>query len=216
MTISPPTLRLPYFPLAKAGGCPMDSAVQKRYKKMVMGLYRRLRHPRQLKKSAAMRWFARHFLDKSVWKPSRQSFAGGLAIGMFVTMLLTPGQMGIAILLAGFFRMNIPIAVAACWLSNPFTFVPVVWSEIKLGNGITRLLGLGDPPPLEWMQLKTMVHEAPGVAALWHALQPWAVSVYVGGVAAGLSLAVLSYGLAYFLWDWLPKVVHHRPTAKTL
>ena len=80
----------------------MNSLVQKRYKKMVMSLYRRLRHPRQLKKSAVMRWFARHFLDKSVWKPSRQSFAGGLAIGMFVTMLLTPGQMGIAILLAGF------------------------------------------------------------------------------------------------------------------
>jgi uncharacterized protein len=190
------------------------AAVERRYKKLVLGLYRRLRHPRHLKRSSLMRWFARHFLDKSVWTPSRHAFAGGLAVGFFVMMLLVPGQMAIAIVLAGMLRLNIPIAAAACWITNPFTFVPVVWWEIKLGNWLTELLGFAPPPLLEWTHLKQMVRDTPEVWELFTSLQPWAWSVYLGGVAAGLLLALLGYALSFLLWDLVLKLSLLRKSAK--
>lgn len=157
-----------------------------------------------------MRWFARHFLDKSVWKPSRHTFAGGLAVGLFIMMLLIPGQMGLALVIAAILRLNIPIAVAACWITNPFTFVPVVWWEIKLGNWLIRAMGLGSPPALEWNHLKAMVEEAPGAWELFTSMQPWAWSVYLGGAAAGLILAVLGYGLSFVLWDLVQALLLRR------
>jgi uncharacterized protein (DUF2062 family) len=187
--------------------------VQRRYKKLVINLYRRLRHPRHLKKSSIMRWFARHFLDKAVWQPSRHSFAGGLAVGMFAMGLLMPGQIGLAIILAALFRVNIPIAAAACWISNPFTFVPFVWGQVVLGNWLTELLGMGTPPPLEWAQLTSMVSDTPGIWELLCSLRPWAFSVYLGGVASGLVLAVISYVLSFALWDLVMAIVRHRKTA---
>lgn len=161
-----------------------------------------------------MRWFARHFLDKSVWKPSRHTFAGGLAVGLFIMMLLIPGQMAFAVVIAAILRLNIPIAAAACWITNPFTFVPVVWWEIKLGNAIIRSTGLGSPPALEWSQLKAMVHDAPGIWELFTSMQPWAWSVYIGGVAAGLVLSIAGYGLSYVLWDTVQRLAHRRRVRK--
>ena len=74
--------------------------MQHHYRRIVLRLYRRFRHPRILKNNRFMRWFARHFLDKTVWKPTRHTFAGGLAVGLFVMMLVIPGQMPLAVLLA--------------------------------------------------------------------------------------------------------------------
>ena len=71
--------------------------MQRHYRRIVFRLYRRFRHPRILKRNRFMHWFARHFLDKTVWKPTRHTFAGGLAVGLFVMMLVIPGQMPLAI-----------------------------------------------------------------------------------------------------------------------
>src|SRR4051794_40050675 len=120
------------------------------YRRLVLRLYRRFRHPRVLKANRFKRWFARHFLDKRVWKPTRHTLAGGLAVGVFVMMLVIPGQMPLAVLLAAVLRVNIPIAILACCIVNPVTMAPVAWWEIKFGNAIVRFVGLGDPPPLHW------------------------------------------------------------------
>jgi len=50
------------------------------------------------------------------------------------------GQMFVAAVLAAIFRVNIPIAVIACWISNPFTFVPFSWTQIKVGNFVLPYL----------------------------------------------------------------------------
>lgn len=178
-----------------------------------MNLYRRLRHPRRLKQSAIMRWFARHFLVKQVWQPSRHTFAGGLAVGLFVMMILMPVQMFAALVIAAVLRLNIPIAAAVCWITNPFTFVPMIWWEIKLGNWLTGAAGLGTPPPLDWSQLKSMVHEAPGIWELFASMRPWASSVYLGGAATGLVLALVGYVLSFLLWETVVQFHQSRKAA---
>lgn len=187
--------------------------MQHHYRRVVLRLYRRFRHPRMLKNNRFMRWFARHFLDKTVWKPTRHTFAGGLAVGLFVMMLVIPGQMPLAMLIAAMLRVNIPIAIITCWITNPVTMAPVAWWEIEFGNWMVRLLGLGDPPPLGWEELEAMFRQIRGFSTLWDfftGLRPWLLSLYVGGILLGAMLAPVGYALSYLLWDVMLTLTHRR------
>jgi uncharacterized protein (DUF2062 family) len=187
--------------------------MQRHYRRIVIRVYRRLRHPRLLKNNRFMRWFARHFLDKTVWKPTRHTFAGGLAVGLFVMMLVIPGQMPLAILIAALLRVNIPIAIVACWITNPVTMAPVAWSEIEFGNWVLQATGMGSPPPLDWHDLKGMIEMVKSWSTFWDfvaKLKPWVASLYLGGTILGALLAPVGYALSYLLWDVMLTLTHRR------
>ena len=184
--------------------------MHRHYRRIVLRLYKRFRHPRRLKQNRLMAWFALHFLDKKVWKPTRHTFAGGLAIGLFVNMLIIPGQMPLAAILAALFRVNIPIAIVACWISNPVTMPPIAWWEIEFGNWLCHTLGLGSPPPLDWKDLKALMANATGFGNFFAQLKPWAASLYIGGSVAGVVLGLSGYALAFALWDMLLTLTHRR------
>jgi hypothetical protein len=157
-----------------------------------------------------MRWFAKHFLDKKVWRPTRHTFAGGLAIGLFVNMIIIPGQMPLAAVAAALFRVNIPIAIIACWISNPVTMAPIAWWEIEFGNWLCQVFRLGNPPPLEWRDLKEIFGEATGFGNFFTLLRPWVASLYLGGAVAGAVLALSGYAVAFALWDVALTLTHRR------
>lgn len=192
--------------------------MRKRYRKFVLTLYRKLRHPRVLKQNRFKRWFARHFMDKVVWKPTRHTFAGGVAVGLFAMMLVIPGQMGIAAVLAAMFRVNIPIAVVVTWITNPVTMAPVAWWEIEFGNWFIEAVGMGNPPPLDWQHLKEMLKsissESMGIGEVFAKFRPWIASLYVGGVGLGLLIAPVGYALSFILWDLFLMIAHRRSLAE--
>jgi hypothetical protein len=188
--------------------------MQRRYRKFVLKLYRRFRHPRVLKNNRFRRWATRHFLDKTVWKPTRHTFAGGIAVGVFAMMLVIPGQMGVAFVLAALLRVNIPIAMLMTWVTNPVTMPPVAWWEIEFGNWFITVLGLGNPPPLDWQDLKEMLKslmsDFSSLGEVFRRFRPWIASLYVGGVALGVILAPVGYVLSYMLWDVMLILTHRR------
>jgi len=184
--------------------------MQRRYRKFVLGMYRSLRHPRELRQSRVKRWLSQHFVDKAVWKPTRHTFAGGIAVGAFVMMLIIPGQMPVAIALAALLRVNIPVAIVVSWIVNPVTMPPTAWLEIEFGNWLTHFFGFGTPPPLEWTQIKDMFQQSPTYWEFAKQLQPWTTSLYVGGVVAGLILSPVGYALSFLLWDLILMVTHRR------
>lgn len=159
------------------------------FRKSVFKTYRYLKHPRRLKKNALLRWFSRHFLNKRVWKPTQHTFAGGMAVGCFVTMQLFPGQMPLAIALAAAFRVNIPIALVVCWISNPATFVPIGMLEKEIGEWLLGILG---DPSAVWLASLENQNLAKGLA--------YAHYMYTGGLVAGALLTPVSYVLTYALW----------------
>jgi uncharacterized protein (DUF2062 family) len=81
------------------------------------------------------------FLTSVCGGPPEHTFAGGLAVGMLVMMQLMPGQMFFAVVLAAILRVNIPIAIVACWITNPVTMVPAAILQISLGNWIMAAFG---------------------------------------------------------------------------
>lgn len=168
------------------------------FRRSVFKTYRFLKHPRKLKKSPLMRWFARHFLDKHVWKPTRHTFAGGLAIGMFITVQLLPGQMPAAAILAAIFRVNIPIALAACWLSNPFTYAIMIPAEYQVGKWM--LSWFSEVPITPFPKVLPE-----GVAETWLAFKEHAPVMLFGGLVVGALLAPISYVTSFVTWRMVQK-----------
>ncbi len=70
---------------------------------------------------------------------SRRSIAGAIWIGVFVGLMPLPGQTLIALLAAMLFRVNLPVAGIATWVTNPITMVPFFYWEYSLGTLILEL-----------------------------------------------------------------------------
>ncbi|GAA5138892.1 DUF2062 domain-containing protein [Prosthecobacter algae] len=160
------------------------------FRRSIFKTYRFFKHPRKLKTSPIMRWFARHFLDKRVWKPTQHTFAGGMAVGLFVTVQLLPIQMPTAAILAAIFRVNIPIAIALCWLSNPATLAPIGLLENWMGTWIMHKFG--DPTAAAAAIVEEHETLARGIQ--------FAKAMFLGGVFLGGALAPVGYILSYFIW----------------
>ncbi|MBL9116416.1 MAG: DUF2062 domain-containing protein [Verrucomicrobiaceae bacterium] len=179
------------------------------FRKVVFKTIRYFKHPRKLKTSPLRRWFSRHFLNKRVWKPTQHTFAAGLAIGMFVMIQLIPGQMLIAAIAAAILRVNIPIAIVACWISNPFTFVPFGWAQKQVGDWAMPFLpgavrhGVSDI--VAWLinhieDLPTWIRNAIGDDLLAKGAN-FLSSMYVGGLLIGIVIGALSYPVAWLTWE---------------
>lgn len=93
-------------------------------------------------------WYLRPFNvlihDPALWSVHRRGVTKAVAIGLFFAMLPIVGQMVLAALMALWVRVNLPVAVAATWVSNPVTFVPIYYPAYKLG---ALLLGVPHQEP---------------------------------------------------------------------
>ena len=79
------------------------------------------------------RTLGRRLLHSHLWAMDRGALAGGLSLGLFVAFTPTiPFQMLTCAIGALIFRVNLPIAWVACWITNPATIVPfyVMWYNI--------------------------------------------------------------------------------------
>lgn len=141
-----------------------------------------------------LRIFGERLHDPNLWHLNRRSASGGFAIGFFVAFIPIPFQMVIAALGAFWFRVNLPIAVALVWLTNPFTMPPIFYVTYKLGSWL-----MGQPVPqrefevsYEWLVGQLDV--------IW---QPF----LLGSLLTGAFFATVSYFAVRGLWRL--RVVRH-------
>jgi uncharacterized protein (DUF2062 family) len=96
----------------------------------------------------AIRWLrpvAHLFAHPSLWHPNRRSVPRGVAVGLFVGLILPVGQIFIAALLAVPSRANVPAAAAATFISNPVTFGPIYFAAHATGRTIRSLTDFATP-----------------------------------------------------------------------
>ncbi|MDZ4288216.1 MAG: DUF2062 domain-containing protein [Prosthecobacter sp.] len=164
------------------------------FRRSVFKTYRFLKHPRKLKKSRVMRWFARHFLDKQVWRPTQHTLSGGMAVGIFISLQLLPIQMPAATILAAIFRVNIPVAIIMCWLSNPVTIPFIAWLEYIIGKWFLTLYTTVPSTPFPTELPESMVDA-------WIVLKEHAPVMLVGGILLGAVLSAFSYCATWGAWE---------------
>jgi uncharacterized protein (DUF2062 family) len=95
------------------------------------------------------------FIKKSKVPPeflagNRKMISRGVLLGVFIAFIPMPMQMAAVLLFMPFFRFNVPIALAMCWITNPFTMPPMYYVEYHVGS---FLLGMQTQPvelTLEW------------------------------------------------------------------
>jgi len=67
---------------------------------------------------------------------NRRMVSKAVFIGLFIAFIPMPMQMLAVIAMMPFFKFNVPIALAMCWLSNPFTMPPMYYMEYLTGSYI--------------------------------------------------------------------------------
>jgi len=134
-----------------------------------------------------IRLFGTLLHDHSIWRLTRRSVAGAVGIGVFIAFVPIFGQMLVAAALAIYFRINLPIAVVFTWISNPFTFAPMLYVAYRLGSTLLDLPIVYTRFRLDYEWFLGILHE------IW-------LPLLVGGVILGAAAGTISYYLIHMLW----------------
>lgn len=169
------------------------------YLRMVRRAFRALRH-RKLRHRPWWQKISKPLFHRSLWVPCRDTVATGLAIGLFFSMVPLIPQSIFAAVLAMRVRANVPMAMAACFISNPFTNVPFWLAQIWLGQWLIDFLSL----PIPHFFAKAQV-DLPGVGVVSMS------NFIVGFTALGTLMALAAYPLVHLFSLVLP---HHLPVRK--
>ncbi len=186
----------------------MASEFKKRYLRLVRRAYRMLRSPR-LRRHQWLQKILSPIFDRELWHPCRETVSHGLAIGLFVAMLPVLGQMILAAIGAVKFRANVPIAIAACWITNPLTQLPIMMFQERFGDFLRKTLHIPIHPILENTKL-----QLPHVGTLS------AGSFILGFLSIAVILMLLAYPTIYLISALVPKLIpktrYQRAKARVL
>ena len=85
----------------------------------------------------ANRWLkpvAHRLAHPDIWHFNRRNVARGVALGLFVGLLVPLGQIVVAALLAASARGNLLVASVSTLVTNPFTFPPIYYAAWRTGS----------------------------------------------------------------------------------
>lgn len=160
-----------------------------RWRRFVRQTYRSLRRPRYRSKSPARRWLAAKVFQRELWRPCRRAGSLGVGIGLAVAMLPPiPIQMVLAAFVGVLCRANIPLAVAAVWVSNPLTIAPILYLQRQIGRW---LLPTSDG-----------IYDA-GLGLGLETIRSVTFGVVVTATVSGL----LGFALVYWIWGLFQRTV---------
>ena len=136
-------------------------------------------------------WFMtpfRHLLqDHRLWGIRRRTVVPAFAIGLFIAFMPFPGHTLAGALLALAFRVNIPVAALATWVSNPVTMFVMYPAAYQLGRA---LLGAPDRKVSYAMSWDWVTHT---FVTIW---QP----MLLGCLILGILAAVIGYITLDLFW----------------
>ena len=167
--------------------------MKKKYMRLVRKAYRYLRHP-HIKKRPWLVKLTNPLFERALWQPCKRTVAGALSIGLFCAMLPIPFQMLLAALASMRARVNIPISMASCWVTNPFTQVPIWLAQEKLGDWALDKSILSVPNFLDVE--RTLLGATLNIG-----------SFIVGFLAMGVLLSIIAYPIVYGIASFIP---HHE------
>ena len=165
------------------------------YLRIVRRAFRALRH-KKLRNRPWWQKISKPLFHRSLWVPCRDTVASGLAIGLFFSMMPFIPQSIFAAILAMRAKVNVPFAMAACFLTNPFTNVPFWYAQIHVGQWLINVLSLPVLPGQITLPIVGIVS---------------ASNFIVGFVAMGVLLALSAYPIVHLFSALLP---HHLPARR--
>ncbi|MFQ5995450.1 MAG: DUF2062 domain-containing protein [Acidiferrobacterales bacterium] len=143
----------------------------------------------RLREHKLLRGFERFFHDPNLWHLNRYSASGAVAVGLFLAFMPIPFQMVAAAAFAIMLRVNLPLAVAMVWVSNPLTIGPLFYFCYKVGAWISGRVDHEIAFAWSWEWIRT------GLTQGW---EPFLLGCSVVGLLAALAGSVGTR----LLWRW--------------
>jgi len=128
--------------------------------------------------------------NQNLWHLNRRSFAGAIAVGLFIAFIPLPTQMIIAAATAMVLHVNLPVSVATVWITNPLTMPPMFYSAYWVG---ATLMNIPHNPGDFAFTVDALVD------ILGTSWKPFLLGCFVLGSAA----AAIGYAVARGVWRWI-------------
>lgn len=149
-----------------------------------------------LQRNRFVRPFADRVLRSDLWRFNRRSVPRGIALGLFVGVLIPFAHSAVAALTAVFVRANVPVAIVSTWASNPATWVIIFPAAYRIGKALLHIDQMtGIAPISETMQNTGSDH-------LLQRLTGAGLETAFGLFVIATVLAALGYVVTSFGWRW--------------
>ena len=131
-----------------------------------------------ISKQKWLRSVAHRLHDAHLWSFEQNHVVKGVMIGIFMCMMPFPFQMIPAAFMAIYLRANIIMACALCWISNPFTMLPMMYGSYLFGCYLYGITPIFHETEMGWREVIMNTH---------HIFIPLMTGcVLIGGVSAAL------------------------------
>lgn len=179
--------------------------------------YKSIRHPRNRHRGRVRRWLALKIRNRSLWHPSRQAVASGLAGGLFFAMLPIPLQ-SIAATAVGMARgWNLPAAISATWLSNPLTYLPMLIGAKYSATGFFAIFGqecAAGQLSVERMGKIWDTAASFHLGEAWRMAGPALLEICLGMVLLGSVLAIVGWLIVQLCWGLFQRRTAPEPVSE--
>lgn len=144
------------------------------------------------------RWYARPFrgllTDSRLWTLQRRSITGAFASGLAICFVPLPVHVPLAIIVAVFRRLNLPVILATVFLVNPLTVVPMYYLAYRVGAAVLGFAPAAFRFSLSWDWVQN------GLGPMW---KPFLLGCALCALASSL--------LGWFMLEWIwQRRVRHK------
>lgn len=146
----------------------------------------------------ASRWLGpvRPYLgDDQLWELNRRSVSRGVAVGLFIGLLLPVAQFVFAIAAAVLLRGHVPVSAACTLVTNPLTVPPIYWLAYQIGGYLL---------PTRHEALNSLETAGSWFAQAVHWTSTMGVPLLAGLAVMASVTAMLGYALVWLCWPRPP------------
>jgi uncharacterized protein (DUF2062 family) len=179
-------------------------------------LYRHIRHPKHRHRNRFRRWLAARIHNRNLWHANRKAVAAGLGWGLFIGMLPIPLQSLVAAAFGMAWGWNLPATICATWLSNPFTYVPMLIGAKYSVTGAFAIFGKDCAAAhLSLHRLREIMETAASLRFrdAWHMAGTALFEIVAGLAILGTVLGVLGWLIVQIAWPFFEKKTTPTPAA---
>jgi len=141
---------------------------------------------KNISKNEKIRNFMSNYkIPKEYLATNRKMITRAIFLGLFIAFIPMPMQMVAIIFFIPFIKFNVPLALAMCWVTNPFTMPIIYYVEYMTGSFILNI-------PIENVEM-TLEWFSNNISNIF-------IPLYFGAFFYSIVLSTGSYFLVNFFW----------------
>jgi len=155
-----------------------------------------------LERNRFVRPFAHLIFRSELWRMNRRSVPRGVALGLFVGVMIPFAHFVVAMFVAVFVRANIPAALAATFIGFPLIYVAIVALAYKIGEWLLHMDAMTGIQPISETMEKTQTDH------LLQQLTGAGLDTALGLLVIATVLSSLGFVLTSVIWRYW--IAHKR------